>query len=83
MVFLVNAKGKVEDSRVKAIEEKMWQTLTTDQSHCAALSTAFDQGLWTAVYEFRYDDAVFFARLGPKQCAETAPHQDLIEKKRL
>ncbi|GAA6208597.1 hypothetical protein NBRC116601_18900 [Cognatishimia sp. WU-CL00825] len=83
LVFLVDAKGKVADTRVKAIEDKMWQTLTVDHSYCAELRAAFDQGLWTAVYEFRYEDAVFFARLGPKQCAAVAPHQDLIVKKRL
>lgn len=83
LIFSVTAKGKVFDSQVKRTEEKMWKTLTTKAPYCTELRTAFENGLWVAVYQVRYDNSVFIARLTPKQCAEGYEHEDLKIKKRI
>lgn len=83
LIFAVTAKGKVYDAQVKKTEERMWKVLTTKAPYCKELRTAFENGLWTAVYQVRYDNSTFIARLTPKQCAEGYEHEDLKIKKRI
>lgn len=82
LVFEVNAKGKLGDAGALKAEAKIWQMLTKDTQYCDELKPVFEQGLWTAVYEVRYDDSTFFARLTPEQCAEKYEHEYLKVKKR-
>ncbi|MFY0597763.1 MAG: hypothetical protein JXQ85_15135 [Cognatishimia sp.] len=82
LVFEVNAAGKLGDDGAKFAEKKLWSMLTDGNAYCDELKPVFEQGLWTAVYEVRYDDTTFFARLTPKQCAENYEHEYLTIKKR-
>lgn len=82
LVFEVNAKGKLGDAGAQFAETKIWSMLTKDNQYCDELKPVFEQGLWTAVYEVRYDDSTFFARLTPEQCAENYEHEYLKVKKR-
>lgn len=82
LVFEVTAKGIVGDAGAKAAEDKIWGLLTDDPLACKELQPAFEHGLWTAVYEVRFDDSTFYARLTPEQCVEGYEHDDLKVKKR-
>ncbi|UZD91399.1 hypothetical protein [Cognatishimia activa] len=82
LVFEVNAKGRLGDAGAPIAESKLWTMLTKDNQYCDELKPVFEQGLWTAVYEVRYDDSTFFARLTPEQCAENYEHEYLRVKKR-
>lgn len=81
LVFDVTAKGIVGDAGAKAAEEKLWGLLTKDGVVCTELMPAFEHGLWTAVYEVRFDDSTFYARLTPETCVEGYEHDVLKIKK--
>lgn len=82
LVFEVSAKGQLGDDGASFAETNIWSMLTKDRQYCDELEPVFKEGLWTAVYEVRYDDSTFFARLTPEKCAQTGEHDDLKVKKR-
>ena len=83
LVFAVVGKGQVQEHQINKIEDQMWELLTTKAPYCAELRTAFELGLWTAVYEIRFDNSVFVVRLAPKQCAEGYEHEDLVIRRQM